>query len=67
MICFTQIDPDVDFAEHSVNCKQEQMTALSKYFNTELVFDKQDDNQTIKSKYQKVKLSKTQKKAIRYL
>ena len=64
--CFTQIDSDVDFTEHTILCKQEQMMALSQYFNTEEVVNEQVENRTIESKYPPVQLSKTQKKAIRF-
>lgn len=68
--CFERIDQDVDFGKHSELCRQEQMVALSQYFqnNQDGVNGKFEPKieKIVEPIYPKLELTKTQKQAIRF-
>lgn len=65
-ICFEYININIDFDEHSRLCRLEQTEVLSKYFQVCDNLDPDLELQTQAKTYPEVKLTKTQKKAIRF-
>jgi Protein of unknown function (DUF3626) len=62
-VCFIRIDSDVDIEEHISLCRQEQVAALSVYFDVQNIPIPIPEPEP---RYPELELSKTQRKAIRF-